>query len=491
MSGPMALEPGGAEGDTLALRLAGPPARHRRGDDHTLALRLPGQAAGEEVSRLAAELADRIGPAVHPYEVAALLEAEGLTADVIGQRYGHPDLFSLATALYEQVPRTFPEPAPTADPWRPDTVRCLLRGVLFALPGLAYLLTAPLWHPGRHAAGLIVAGLVSWAWGQALGHRAHLRMATGRREAAGTLLAGAPLGAALATAAAALSGAVLPWSVLRGIVLSGSAPRGSALPAGTGAALLAVAAQSLYLAAAGVLLVLARERLLLAALTPLIAGAAVLPWWEPGHALRAALALTALAATLAATGWALRTARTAPAVPDARRPGLPRSLPYGLFGLAAGLLVLLEGRREPYAVIVLTLSMGPAEWLLYRYRGLSVAALRAAATPAGFLLRSTGVLGLCLLAYLLPLLPAALLTGADPATLVLLAATLWTALLLQAFGAAWPPAVICLAAAATAAAALLLRQPPGTAALPLCCGAAELCLLLCVLRLLGRPARHA
>lgn len=462
MSGPMALEPGGAEQDTLALRLAGTPAR---GDDRTLALRLPGSLPDPEaVSRLAAGLADRIGPAVHPYEVAALLEAEGLTAEQIKQRYGHPNLFSLATALYEQVPRTFPEPAPAADPWRPDTVRCLLRGVLFALPGLAYLLTAPVWHPGRHAAAPIVAGLVSWAWGQALGHRAHLRMATGRREAARTLLTGAPLGAALATAAAA------PL-------------------AGGRAVLLAAAAQSLYLAAAGVLLVLARERLLLAALTPLVAGAAVLPWWEPGPPLRTGLPLLALLATLAATGHALRGALAVPAASGGSRPRPLWSLPYGLFGLAAGVLVLLEGRRAPYAVIALTLSMGPAEWLLYRYRGLSVAALRATATPAGFLLRSAAVLGGCLCAYLLPLLPAARLTGAAPATLLLLAATLWTALLLQAFGTAWPPAVICLAAAAAAGAGAL-GLPPGPAALPLCCGAAVLGLVAYALLLLGRPARH-
>ncbi|MYU62612.1 hypothetical protein GTY91_07725, partial [Streptomyces sp. SID69] len=188
MSGPMALEPGGTEQDTLALRLA-------RSDDRTLSLRLPALGTDEAtVSLLAAELADRIGPAVHPYEVAALLEAEGLTAETIRDRYGHPNLFSLATALYEQVPRTFPEPAPAADPWRPDHVRCLLRGLLFALPGLAYPLTAPLWHPGRHAAALILAGLISWAWGQGLGHRAHVRKATGPREAARTLAAGAPLG---------------------------------------------------------------------------------------------------------------------------------------------------------------------------------------------------------------------------------------------------------------------------------------------------------
>ena len=468
----MSLEPGGADQDTLAIRLAGtrPPRRRPRWalDDTTLAIRLPRQGPDEEaVSELAAELADRIGPAVHPYEVAALLEAEGLSASLINERYGHPNLFSLASALYERVPRTFPEPAPAADPWRPDTLRCLLRGVLFALPGLAYLLTAPLWNAGGYAPALIVAGLVSWAWGQALGHRAHLRMATGRREAARTLLAGAPLGAVVATAVAAL-------------------------PADGGPVTLVAAAQSAYLAAAGVLLVLGRERLLLAALSPLLAGAAVLPWWEPGATLRAGLPLLALLATLAVTGWVLRGALTVPAVTGATRPRLLWSLPYGLFGLAAGVLVLLEGREEPYAVIVLTLSMGPAEWLLYRYRGLSVAALRATATPAGFLLRSAGILGLCLLAYLAPLLPAALLTGADPAALLLLAAVLWTALLLQAFGAAWPSAGICLAAAGGAGAVVLFQLPPGDAlALPLACGAAALCLSVCALWLLGRPAPHA
>ncbi|WSQ14180.1 hypothetical protein OG604_44150 [Streptomyces sp. NBC_01231] len=470
MSGPISLEPGGAEQDTLALRLAEtrPPRRRPRWalDDATLAIRLPRRGPDEEaVSALAAELADRVGPAVHPYEVAALLEAEGLSASLIKERYGHPNLFSLASALYERVPRTFPEPAPTADPWRPDTVRCLLRGVLFALPGLAYLLTAPLWNAEGHASALIVAGLVSWAWGQALGHRAHLRMATGRREAGRTLLAGAPAGAAVATAVAAL-------------------------PAGGGPLTLVAAAQSAYLAAAGILLVLGRERLLLAALSPLVAGTAVLPWWEPGPLPRAGLPLLALLATLAVTGRALWTVLAVPAVSGATRPRLLWSLPYGLFGLAAGVLVLLEGRQEPYAVIVLTVSMGPAEWLLYRYRGLSVAALRATATPAGFLLRSAGILALCLLGYLLPLFPAALLTGAEPATLLLLAATLWTALLLQAFGAAWPSATISLAAAGGAGVVALLHLPPGPTALPWACGAAALCLAGCALWFLGRPAPH-
>ncbi|WP_030206632.1 hypothetical protein [Streptomyces sp. NRRL S-87] len=477
MSGPMDLEPRtGGQHDTLALRLAAPVARTPRrhvADASTLTLRLPGHGPDEAaVSLLAAELADRVGPAVHPYEVAALLEADGLSADAIRRRYGHPDIFSLAAALYERVPRVFPEPPRTPDPWRPDTVRCLLRGVLFALPALAYLLTAPLWNPGRDAAPLVVAGILSWAWGQALGHRAYLRMAVGVREAARTLLYGAPLGAALATAAAA------------GTALAGSA--------GAGPLVRAAAAQSLYLAAAGVLLVLGREWLLLAALGPLCAGAAALPWYEPGPLLRTGLPALALAGALAAAGRALRAGLTAPPAPADQdtRPALLRSLPYGLFGLGAAVLVLVEGRREPYAVVVLTLSMGPAEWLLHRFRGLALAALGRSATPAGFLLRCACVLAVCLLAYTLPLVPAALLTGGGPAALPLLAATLWTALLLQAFGAAWPPALLCLTAAAGAALADLLGLAPGPVALPAYCGAAALCLAGFALRLLGRPAPH-
>ncbi|MEV7481273.1 hypothetical protein ACIPJG_33195 [Streptomyces halstedii] len=461
MSGPLALEPGGSTDDTLSLRLAD--------DDRerTVALRLPGRGPHEDaVDRLAAELTDRIGPAVHPYEVAAVLESEGLAAEVIRDTYGHPDLFSLAAALHERVPRSFPEPPRPADPWRPDHVRCALRGALFALPGLAHLLTGPLWASGRGVAALVVAGLVSWAWGQALGHRAYLRLASGPRECGRTLLAGAPVGAVLATAA------------------------GTAV-AGVGPTALFVAGQSVYLAGAGVLLVLGRERLLLAALTPVVAVAAVLPWWEPGTPARVALPLLSVVATVAAAGRALAGPLTTAPAPGATRPRPLLSLPYGLFGLAAGVLVLVEGRREPYAVVVLTVSMGLAEWLLHRYRGLSVAALRAAATPAAFRLRSAGVLGLCLLAYLAPLVPAALLTGAEPVPLLLIAAALWTALLLQAFGVAWVPAAVCLAAAASVGAVTLIGVERDLLALSLCYGAAAAALGAWALRTLGRPSAHA
>ncbi|MFE7123241.1 hypothetical protein [Streptomyces sp. NPDC057617] len=472
MSGPIPLEPGDGRDDTLSLRLAD--GTSAAGSETTLALRLPrtghvGRRSRTDgpVDRLAAELAERIGPAVHAYEVAALLESEGLTGERIQRQYGHPDLFSLAEDLFRKVPRSFPEPPSPPDPWVPDHVRCALRGALFALPALAYLLVPPLPHGGRETQGLIAAALFSWAWGQALGHRTHLRLAVGRREAGRALLVGAPTGALLASAV-------------------------GAAVAGTGPAALFAAAQSCYLAAAGVLLVLGRERVLLATLVPVAAGAAALPWWEPGPPVRTGLPLLTLALAAAAAGHAVRETLKAPPVPDVRRPPpLRTSLPYGLFGLAAGVLVLWVGRGHTLAVVVLTVSMGPAEWLLYRYRGLSVAALRAATTPRGFRLRSAAVLAVCLTAYVLPLIPGALLTGADPLPLVALGATLWTALLLQAFGIGLPPALICSAVAAGLTAAHLLDAPPDPLTLALSCGAAAAVLIGCALWLLGRPTAHA
>ncbi|MEU9099875.1 hypothetical protein [Streptomyces sp. NPDC048361] len=462
MSGPIRLEPPDGREDTLMLRLA---------RESTMTLRLPGRRAARwgkdaAIDRLAAQLAEQIGPAVHAYEVAAVLESEGLTAQQIADEYGHGNLFSLAEDLYTRVPRSFPEPAAAADPWKPDPVRCGLRGALFALPGLAYPLTARLWQSDRAILALVVAGLVSWAWGQGLGHRAYLRMASGRAEAARTLRAGAPLGALLAFGT--------------GLAIVGPSP-----------AAFFVAGQSCYLAAAGILLVLARERLLLGALTPLMAGAAALPFQEPGVPLRIGISVLTLALVVAAVVHCLRGTLKLPAAAAPVTPRLVASLPYGLFGLAAGVLVAFAGQRHPLAVIALTLSMGPAEWLLYRYRGLSVAALRATATPAAFRWRSAAVFGGCLFVYLLPLFPAALLTGAQPAPLLALAALLWTALLLQAFGIAWLPAGVSLAAAAGVASASFLAPVPGALTEYLCCTAAALVLMGSTLHLLGRPTAHS
>ncbi|MBO1335567.1 hypothetical protein [Streptomyces sp. VRA16 Mangrove soil] len=451
---PVSGRDGTAGAPSLTRTTAGA-APSPRTDQPTTTLRLA--RPDDPVNDLAASLADVVAAAVHPYEVAALLEAQGMTADRIRDTYGHPDLFTLAEAVYHRVPRDPPAPPLPVNPWRPDHLRCALRGLLFALPGAAYLLAAGAWRTTAGLHGLIAAALVSWAWTQALSHRAYVRLVSGRRAAARTLLIGAPLGAATATGA--------------GLAVAGPGP---------GA--LFAAAQSAYLAAAGVLLVFGRERLLAGALAPVAAGAAALVRWHPPGALRTGLTLLTLALAIAAAAHTIRTALRAP-VPavEGPRPPLRASLPYGLFGLAAGILTLLAGREHPYAVVVLTLSMGPAEWLLHHYRGLAVSALHASTTPGGFLLRATRALLLCEAVYLTALAGGALAISSPVAELLALGAVLWSALLMQAFGAAWTPAALTGAAAASA---LVLPAPLSTAA--------AACLLLALaVRHLGVPTAHA
>lgn len=104
----------------------------------------PGWARPDPLDELTARLDDFTAAAVHPDEIAALLESDGLSDDQIRERYGVKNSFALAEELYERTERRYPEPeGPPHDPWQAGLVGCLLRGLLFALPGLGYVLGAP------------------------------------------------------------------------------------------------------------------------------------------------------------------------------------------------------------------------------------------------------------------------------------------------------------------------------------------------------------
>ncbi|MEU6172539.1 hypothetical protein ABZ832_11470 [Streptantibioticus parmotrematis] len=488
MSAPLRLLPGGADGS----------ARTETGDSlPTLPRprRRPKWAAPDPLDELAERLADVCAGAVHPYEIAAVLESDGISDEQITGVYGRRDLFAIAEELYARVPRRYPQPPPADDPWRADGVRCLLRGLVFALPGVAYVLAGHLLSGPADGYGLpsgtpalAAAALTGWAWNQALAHRAYLWLAArGRRGAARCLLAGAPVGAALAC----------------GVAL--------ALPGST-ATLAFVAGQAVYLAAATALLVLGSERDLLAALAPAVAGAIVLPATHAPQWARTAALLTSLVLAVAASARRLTTAARTPAGPGGRpRPPL-RSVPFGLFGLAGGALTLLAvfgdvlGRAPGAAVhgpiaVALTLSMGPAEWSLYRYRSRALAALRRTSTPGAFRRRAAVALLGCLGGYLAVLtallLAAALLWPsaaprdvASAVALPALGAVLWLALLLQAVGVAWWPAALCALAAATelTLTASRLAPPDAVRAVTGWCTAALLALL--ARTLLGRVTAH-
>ncbi|MER5706466.1 hypothetical protein [Streptomyces sp. NPDC002122] len=431
-------------------------------------------------------LAERLDPfvavAVHPDEIAALLESDGMTDDHIRLTYGRADSFSLAEDLYARGERRHPAPeAPDTGPWHGELAGCLLRGLVFALPGLAYVLAAPLLAGEHGRFGLpggtvpLLAGAVTgWVWNQALSHRAYTWLGLGDRPAAArALLTGAPAGA-LAGSAVALA-----------VAGPGELP-----------AALFAAGQSLYLAAATVLLVLGRERALLRALLPL-AGAVPAFRWDLPDLLRAGLLLASLTAAVAFAALVLRPGVRRGA---AGRNGPPRaaSVPYGLFGLGSGLLVLHAGIGDSLvsgagAVVALTLSMGPAEWLLHRFRGESLARLRTLTTARAFRRAVTGTLVLCLGGYLTVLvgltLAATLAWPGAPwptlprlVSLLLIGTVLWLGLLLQAFGAVGSAAAVCLIAAA-AQTAIPAAGPAATGG-----AAALLAVLTCVL--LVRPTAH-
>ncbi|MEU0231530.1 MULTISPECIES: hypothetical protein [unclassified Streptomyces] len=474
------------EGATLPAiprprREEAPKTPHASNDPHAESAPDP-DLAPDPLDALAERLDGFVAAAVHPDEVAALLESDGMTDDHIRLAYGRTDSFALAEDLYARVARRHPAPqAPPAGTRFDGLARCLLRGLVFALPGLAYVLAAPLLAGEHGRFGLpggtvpLLAGAVTgWVWNQALSHRAYTWLGLGDRPAAArALLVGAPPGALAGT----------------GVALAVAAP-------GETPAVVFAAGQALYLAAATVLLVLGREKALLGALVPL-AGAVPAFRWDLPDPLRTGLLLLSLAATGVLAALALRPGLRRAA---AGRGGPPRaaSLPYGLFGLGSGLLVLHAGTGttpvgDAGAVVALTLSMGPAEWLLHRFRGESLTRLRTLTTAREFRRAVTGTLVLCVGGYL-TVLTALLLavtllwpgaprpTPPDLLALLLVGTALWLGLLLQAFGAVLGAATVCLLAAA-AQTALPAAGPAATAG-----AAAALAVLTCVL--LVRPTAH-
>ncbi|MFD9729090.1 hypothetical protein [Streptomyces sp. NPDC059072] len=486
--------------------------------------RREGPCAADPLDELASRLDGLVAAAVHPDEIAAVLESDGMTDEHIRLAYGRHDSFALAEELYARVPRSFPEPESTPDPWKASLTACLLRGVIFALPGLAYVLGAPLLEGPQDRLGLpagtltLLAGaLIGWVWDQTLSHRAYSWLGLGDRAAAGrTLLVGAPAGSLLGTAAA--------------LAVPGGPPFSYAFAAG----------QALYVGAATVLLVLGRERVLLAALGPMAAGAVLALFVDLPVPARVALLVVSLlaACTLAVRELPLaeglragarrirgrvrprpgggpvrwRMLRGAEEEYGPRGPRLGDSVPYGVFGLGTGLLVLYAALGEVLAggpaeavaapsAVALTLSMGPAEWLLYRFRSGSLAGLRAARSADAFRRRMLTTLAGCLTAYLTMLLALGLagtmlwpgapaLTGLRAATLLLLGAVMWTGLLLQSFGAVRPAAVVCASAAVAQSAALLAGMGQPRLVQLVVAGAAASVLAALVCLLLGRATAH-
>jgi len=313
----------------------------------------PGPTAERDFTELADEMRELLAGAVDALEVAAGLEAKGMS-DKTARRYGDPDVFALAARLYECTVRRPAFTGPAANPWRSQEPkwrrggRHVLRGLLFGLPGMGYVAAAPLLDEPSTGLVLTLALVSCWPLGQGLAALACSRAApaASRRVLRRGVLAG--------------TAAMVPVCAALGAVL------------GAGPAVVALAcAQSLYLLAATAALVTGGEVWLLLVLLPGLSVSFAGPSWQ-----------------LVLAGWtvtgmgvlALAHERTRGGTATGMSwPSLRIALPYALFGLLVGglltftLIAAYTGYGTPpaatsAAMVALSLAMGPAEWVLYDFR---------------------------------------------------------------------------------------------------------------------------
>jgi hypothetical protein len=449
-------------------------------------------ATAHELADLLKRLRPVAATAVDPLEIAATLEADGIN-DAIAQRLGHPDVFSLAAYLFTKVGRA-PVPAPVAgDPWRSRASHHLFRGALFGLPGLCYVAAAHALSGTRALAVVVLSLLLAWTASEFLAYVGYHWIGRRDRKNAARIL---QLGFAAAVAV------IVPVVLLTGWLIGAGS-------VGTGFAV----GQAFYLLAATLALTMGAEKWLLGALLPLIAGSAhaLLASAEPGAELWRTAAVSVALTTLVAL--IVTTTRRSSTGTLLSRTMIRTGLGQAAFGLLAGALLTfatlwaVAGPGGGAAVITvvalpLSLTMGIAELMLYRYRRYGFRQLNRSVDLAAFArgarqmfaLSVAGYLGvLALSAFGLSLLLSYTGTGSMSvwalATAVVLGGALFAGLVLRSFGDVRVMLLAC--AAALVAEAVLSAAGLGVEPVQL-----GVCAVLCAglvgrgLAVLGRASVH-
>ncbi len=170
--------------------------------------------------------------AIDAWQIAAVLESDGITDRVAHERYGFADVFELADALYRRVPLRL-TPDDGVEP--PETGRASwesARGLLFLVAGLMYPAAFAFGVPWPITLGLVAGLVVGWAASNGVSYLAFRRAGSGREAASKAVYRQAIVGAvaALALAVAAVTWGlavplsfVLPGALLVAFQLSASA----------------------------------------------------------------------------------------------------------------------------------------------------------------------------------------------------------------------------------------------------------------------------
>ncbi len=328
--------------------------------------------------------------AVDPLEIAAALEAAGISNRVAQTRFGRPDLFTLAEELYEvRTCRTVPlrnQPSPP----RPGGLGDLALGLLFVVPAVSLTVAARALHLVLPWWAFPLALTVGWAFGQAMAGSA-LALTNRGQDPDRAVLPGVLLTVAVGTAAAR---AGMVW--------------------GHGSAVLTITVFCLYVGSLTVLSVYKESGSIAVTLAPVLL-VSVAYLLEPSNRYLRGLDVGAVVITVVASlVLALRHARFSWWSPlelgTHERRSVFTFFSYGACcGVAVSAVTLtVRGAQSlgPLVVVALPvmLSLGILEWQLHTFRARTSKALRTAPSLAAFerralatLFRSTACYGTSLL----------------------------------------------------------------------------------------------
>jgi hypothetical protein len=408
----------------------------------------------------ASELVERSGvaPPVDAYEVAAALEANGVSDRTAMERYGRPDVFALGAELLPGLRMQAVRYAVAPIAARVKLIPTLQRGLVFVLPAL---LTGSAMG-GRTAPLEIILLLASvaygWAAGQGVAYAGYALTSAGSLPEARRLMRDL---AVLALMPALAGAALIAWRIPSVAYVAGVA-----------------VGQIAYVLASSIGVVLQRPGLMLIVLLPglLVAAPDLAFGWLPRTVVLAGIGLT-VAGTIVAAIWLCRSGRTASR--PVRRTVLADSRLYSAYGACLAFLLtlgLLDGLVQSTAGVSLTLTplvggVLMAEWQLEVYRGRAGLALQTTNSAAGFAQTIGAALLRCVGGYLGVVVALTVLLAwsggqLNPVSIVRFAATVllgWTfltALLLVAHRQVMPVLVVCgLGVVVTACRYLVMDQP--------------------------------
>lgn len=318
------------------------------------------------------ELEPVCAAAVDALEIAAALEAAGISNRVAQTTFGRPDLFSMAEELYEARSRRSVPLAMVRKTPRPGGREDLAVGLMFAAPAVSIAVAARALHLVLPWWTLPLALTIGWAFGQALAGSALVLRNRDQDPAP----------------------AVLP-SVLLATGAGGTvALIGVAMGGGGLSAVLTVTVFCLFVTSLAVLSVYEEAGLIGLALAPSLLSSVAYLIHPSSGALRWAVVVAVILTLTATLALALHHARCAWWTPrhlSAHERGLVRTFFVygGCCGLAVSVVtVVAQGAQGlgPLSLVALPvmLSLGVLEWQLHSFRSRATSALRTASSLIGF-----------------------------------------------------------------------------------------------------------